>query len=413
VQLSQHRSQSASAYAKRLRRSLPQQLPGVQFAFDTGGLVSSALNFGLPSPIDIQVQGPSLETAFAIARLIREHVARVPGAVDVRIQQMLDYPALRLEVDRLRAAAIGLTQEAVVKNVVSALNSSVTFLPSYWLDERSGNHYFVGVTYREEDINSRETLEDIPLTDSGRPTPVPLRNLATLKAAQAPVEVNHVNIRRVIDVYANVEGRDIGSVAREIQHLLDRLALPEGYQVTLAGEVASMQESFASLGFGLVLAVVLVYLLLVAQLRSFLDPFIIMFAVPMGFIGVLLMLFLTDTTLNVQSFMGVVMMVGLSVSYSLLLVNFANQLLVEGLAFEEAIIRAATIRLRPILMTSLAVILGLIPMALHTGEANMPLARAVIGGLSVSAALTLFLVPILYSYLKRPPSSTGPTTAEE
>ncbi len=401
VQLSERRSRSAPAYAEQLRRTLPQQLPGVQLTFDTGGLVSSALNFGLPSPIDIQVQGPSLETTFEIARVIREHVARVPGAVDVRIQQLLDYPTIRLEVDRLRAASIGLTQEAIVKNVVSALNSSVTFLPSFWLDERSGNHYFVGVTYREEDINSRETLEDIPLTGPDRPKPVPLRNLATMEAAQAPVEVNHVNIRRVIDVYANVEGRDIGSVARDIQRLLERLQLPEGYKVTLAGEVASMQESFASLGFGLLLAVALVYLLLVAQLRSFLDPFILMFAVPMGFIGVLLMLFLTDTTLNVQSFMGVVMMVGLSVSYSLLLVNFANQLLAEGMILEEAILHAATIRLRPILMTSLAAILGLVPMALHTGEANMPLARAVIGGLSVSAALTLFLVPVLYSYLKR------------
>jgi multidrug efflux pump subunit AcrB len=294
------------------------------------------------------------------------------------------------------------------------IRSSVTFLPSFWLDERSGNHYFVGVTYREEDINSRETLEDIPLTGPGQPKPVPLRNLVTMDTVKAPVEVNHVNIRRVIDVYANVQGRDIGSVARDIQRLLERLQLPQGYKVTLAGEVASMQESFGSLGFGLLLAVALVYLLLVAQLRSFLDPFILMFAVPMGFIGVLLMLFLTDTTLDVQSFMGVVMMVGLSVSYSLLLVNFANQLLAKGLAFEEAILSAATIRLRPILMTSAAAILGLVPMALHTGEANMPLARAVIGGLSVSVALTLFLVPILYSYLKRPPSSpTGPATAEE
>ncbi|MBA3493606.1 MAG: efflux RND transporter permease subunit [Gammaproteobacteria bacterium] len=310
---------------------------------------------------------------------------------------------------------MGLTQEAVVQNVVSALNSSVTFLPSFWLDEKSGNHYFVGVTYREEDINSRQTIEDIPITGPGRPGPVALRNIMAMHTAKAPVDVNHVNIRRVIDVYANVQGRDIGSVAGDINRLLNRLQLPEGYKVTVAGETSAMQESFAGLGFGLLLAVALVYLLLVAQLRSFLDPFIIMFAVPMGFIGVLLMLFLTDTTLNVQSFMGVVMMVGLSVSYSLLLVNFANQLLAEGMAFEEAIVSAATIRLRPIIMTSLAAILGLLPMALHTGEANMPLARAVIGGLSVSALLTLFLVPILYSYLKRtaPSSVMTPAVVEE
>jgi len=415
VQLHEHRSQSAPAYASELRRTLPQQLPGVHLTFDTGGLVSSALNFGLPSPIDIQVQGPSMEKAYAIARVVHEHVAQIPGTADVRIQQMLDAPTLNLEVDRLRAASIGLTQEAVVQNVVSALNSSVTFLPSFWLDEKSGNHYFVGVTYREEDINSRQTIEDIPITGPGQPKPVSLRNIMAMSTAKGPVDVNHVNIRRVIDVYANVQGRDIGSVAGDIDRLLNRLELPEGYKVTLAGETAAMQESFASLGFGLLLAVALVYLLLVAQLRSFLDPFIIMFAVPMGFIGVLLMLFLTDTTLNVQSFMGVVMMVGLSVSYSLLLVNFANQLLAEGMAFEEAIVSAATIRLRPILMTSLAAILGLVPMALHTGEANMPLARAVIGGLSASALLTLFLVPILYTYLKWTPSASGtdPITKEE
>ncbi len=415
VQLSPQRQKGAPAYADLLRRSLPRQIPGVTLTFDTGGLVSSALNFGLPSPIDIQVQGPSLERAYDIARVIREHVAQVEGTADVRIQQMLDAPTLDLEVDRLRAASMGLTQEAVVQNVVSALNSSVTFLPSFWLDEKSGNHYFVGVTYREEDINSRQTIEDIPITGPGRPGPVALRNIMAMHTAKAPVDVNHVNIRRVIDVYANVQGRDIGSVAGDINRLLNRLQLPEGYKVTVAGETSAMQESFAGLGFGLLLAVALVYLLLVAQLRSFLDPFIIMFAVPMGFIGVLLMLFLTDTTLNVQSFMGVVMMVGLSVSYSLLLVNFANQLLAEGMAFEEAIVSAATIRLRPIIMTSLAAILGLVPMALHTGEANMPLARAVIGGLSASALLTLFLVPILYSYLKRtaPSSVMTPAVVEE
>jgi multidrug efflux pump subunit AcrB len=415
VQLSERRQKSAPAYADRLRRTLPQRLPGVQLTFNTGGLISSALNFGLPSPINLQVQGPSLEKSYQIARIIREHMAQVNGAVDVRIEQMLDAPTLNLEVDRLRAASVGLTQEAVVQNVVSALNSSVTFLPSFWLDEKSGNHYFVGVTYWEDNINSHETIQDIPITGPGQPQPVALRNIMAMSTAKGPVDVNHVNIRPVIDVYANVQGRDIGSVAVDIQRFLHRLQLPEGYKVTLAGETAAMQESFGSLGFGLLLAVALVYFLLVAQLRSFLDPFIIMFAVPMGFIGVLLMLFLTDTTLNVQSFMGVVMMVGLSVSYSLLLVNFANQLLGEGIALEEAVVSAATIRLRPILMTSLAAILGLVPMALHTGEANMPLARAVIGGLSASAVLTLFLVPILYSYMKRtaPSSDTNPATAEE
>ena len=411
VQLKENHGKSAQEYAALLRRTLPEEVPGVQFAFDTGGLVSSALNFGLPSPIDVQVQGLSLDTANKIAKVVREHIAQVPGAVDVRIQQNLDYPQIKLDVDRTRAAAVGLTQDDVVKNVVTALNSSTTFLPSFWIDEKSGNHYFIGATYREQDINSRETIKDIPITSKSQSTAIPLRNLATFRTGKAPVEVNHLNIRRVTDIYANVRGRDIGAVAEDVQRLLNRMQFPEGYSATLRGEFSSMQESFGSMGFGLILAVILVYLVLVAQFRSFVDPFIILFAVPMGFIGVLAMLFFTGTTLNVQSFMGVVMMVGLAVSYSILLVDFANRLRAEGKPLEEAIVTASTTRLRPILMTSLAAILGLVPMALRAGEANMPLARAVIGGLSASALLTLFLVPILYSYLKRGAPSPPPEEA--
>jgi multidrug efflux pump subunit AcrB len=401
VQLQPHHQKSAPEYAGMLRHTLPQAVPGVRFAFDTGGLVSSALNFGLPSPIDIQVEGPSLDTAHQIAAVIRSHVAAVPGAVDARIQEDLDYPEIKLNVDRDRVAAVGLTPEAVVQNVITALNSSTTFLPSFWIDQSNGNHYFIGATYREKDINSRETLENIPITDKGQSTPVPLRNLATMGTGKAVVEADHLNIRRVTDVYTNVQGRDIGSVAAAVQGLLDRLQLPSGYSVHMRGEVSSMHESFGSLGFGLALAVILVYLLLVAQFRSFVDPFIVMFSVPPGLIGVLLILWLTGTTLNVQSLLGVIMVVGLTVSYSVLIVDFANRRLEEGVAPREAVMEAARVRLRPIVMTSLAAILGLVPMALRAGEANMPLARAVIGGLLVSTVVKLFILPILYSYLRR------------
>ncbi len=404
VQLQDHRHKSAQEYADALRRSLPERVPGVRLAFDTGGLVSAALNFGLPSPIDVQVEGAKLETAQQIASVVRDQIARIPGAVDVRIQQSLDYPQLYLDVDRTRAASIGLTQEEVVKNVVTALNSSITFLPSFWIDEKTGNHYFIGATYREKDISSRETIEDIPITGKGQATAIPLRNLATMSTSKAPVEVNHVNIRRVTDVFANVRGRDIGAVSADVQAILDRLQLPEGYKVALRGEVSSMQESFGSLGFGLALAVALVYLLLVAQFRSFVDPFIVMFSVPPGLIGVALILWLTGTTLNIQSLLGVIMVVGLTVSYSVLIVDFANRRLEEGVEPREAVMQAARIRLRPIVMTSLAAILGLVPMAARAGEANMPLARAVIGGLLVSTVVKLYLLPILYSYLKRRPS---------
>jgi multidrug efflux pump subunit AcrB len=329
---------------------------------------------------------------------------------------------------------LGITQEDAVKNVMSALNSSTSFDPAFWLDYRTGNHYFVGVTYREKDINSLSTLEYTPITGATSDKPRVLRDVGNLKYGKAAVEVSHLNLTRTVNVYANVSGRDVGAVAADIQAKMAELGprqtsatsnvpswdvnnrgfsakekpdeLLPGYTVRMRGEVASMQESFTSLGSGLVLATILIYLIMIAQFRSFLDPFIILFAVPLGIIDVLATLFLTGTTINVQSFLGVIFMVGISVSNSILLVEFANRLREErGLSPREAAVEAASIRLRPILMTSLAAVIGLTPMALRSGEANTPLARAVIGGLSVSTALTLFVVPCLYVMLKRGPAA--------
>ncbi len=427
VQLADDRSASAQEYAGQLRQRLAGAMPGVDFSFHTGGLVSAALNFGLPSPIDVQILGNDLHVAHGIAEKARRIMAGVPGAVDVRIQQRLDYPAIDVKVDRLRAAQLGLTPKAVVQNIVSSMNSSINFDPAFWIDFSNGNHYFLGVQYREEKIESLSTLGDIPLTPGHRgvsqperngwrggraaPTleerglPVTLRNIATFERTTAPTEVNHMNISRVVDVFANVAGRDVGSVASEIESRLEPLEaeLPAGYSIAVRGEVQSMRESFSSLGFGFMLASILVYLVMVAQFRSFLDPFIIMFAVPLGLIGVVAILLATGTTLNVQSFMGVIFMVGIAVSNSILLVEFADRLRAHGRDLDEAVIEAAAIRLRPILMTSLAAVLGLLPMAIgfgHGAEANVPLARAVVGGLSVSTALTLFVVPVLYRWLK-------------
>jgi len=409
VQLTEHHSRNTEEYAAMLREELAQQFPGINFAFDTGGLITAALNFGLPSPIDIQIEGNDLHIAHSIAEKVRDIMVNTPGAVDVRIHQRLDYPQFDVDVDRTKVAAVGLTQEHVVKNVVTALNSSINFLPSFWIDYKTGNHYFVGATYAEKLIDSKETLEDIPITGPNQSNPILLRNLATFKRTTAPMEVNHLNITRVTDVYANVHGRDIGSVANEIQSKIDELAkdksiVPHGYFVRMRGEISSMNESSKGLGFGLVLAVILVYLVMVPLFKSFLDPFIVMFSVPLGIMGVLWMLFLTGTNISIQSLMGTIMMVGISVSYSVLLVDFANRLRLEGKSVREAITAAARIRLRPILMTSIAAILGLLPMAVRIGtggEANIPLARAVIGGLLVSTALTLILVPLLYSLLKK------------
>jgi len=425
VQLTDHRSRSAQEYATTLRSVLRERLPDVEFSIHTGGMVTAALNGGLPSPIDIQVTGNSLEVAHGIATRIRNEVAEVRGAVDVRIQQRLDYPAIKINVDRVRAAHLGLTPAHVVKNIVTSLNSSINFDPAFWIDESNGNHYFLGAQYPEELIESLDTLKNIPITSSreGRFDPVPtrgdagmrstspvrrtlLKNLATFEHTTAPTEINHLNISRVIDVFANVAARDVGSVAADIERRLVPIEadLPAGYSIAIRGEVQSMRESFAGLRFGFVLASALVYLIMVAQFRSFLDPFVVMFAVPLGIIGVVAILLLTGSTLNVQSFMGVIFMVGIAVSNSVLLVEFANRLRAEGRSLEEAAIGAAEVRFRPIIMTSLAAILGLLPMAIgfgHGSEANVPLARAVVGGLAVSTVLTLFVVPILYRALKR------------
>lgn len=421
VQLSPDRSRSVDEYVTALRSRLRPEFPGIEIFFETGGMLTAALNFGLPSPINIQVEGNKLEVAADLARRIQSICERVPGAVDVRIQQKQDYPQIAIDVDRTRAAYCGLTQQDVVKNVVTALNSSINFSPSFWIDHKNGNHYFIGAQYPESAIDSIHTLEHIPITGSGSSAPTLLKNLATFRRTTAPAEINHLNISRVTDVFVNVQGRDVGSVATDIEEGLaglreemnrdDEAALSagrpqpwEGYRFSMRGEVVSMKESFRSLGLGLILAAALVYLVMVAQFRSFLDPFIVMFAVPLGLIGVLVMLYLAGTAFSVQSFMGIIFMVGIAVSNSVLLVDFANRLMAEqGLSSFEAARESAKIRLRPILMTSFAAVLGLLPMAIGMGrgsEANVPLAQAVVGGLTTSTLFVLVLVPVLYTLLK-------------
>ncbi len=448
VQLSPARDRRVSSqeYARRLRASFAGQFPGVEFAFNTGGMVSAALNFGLPAPINIQVEGRDTKEQYRIAREVKELIEReVPGAVDVRIQQTIDYPTIKITPDRTKMAFAGFSHEETTKNVNSVLNSSTTFDPAFWLDYKTGNHYFVGVTYKEADIHSLDTLKTVPITGSGSRSAVQLQDvIREPEFTTSAVEVNHVALGRVVDVFANVEGRDVGSVAADIERVLSDWGKRErgsgseaswaplnpkkpgetlaGYKVKMRGEVSRMKESFQSLGFGMVLAVVLIYLVMVAQFRSFLDPFIILFAVPLGIIGVLVMLAVTKTTLNVQSVMGVIFMVGIAVSNSILLVEFANRLRAEkGLGVWDAALESARVRLRPILMTSLAAVAGLVPLALHEGDATMPLARAVIGGLSVSTALTIFVVPCLYVIFKgrggnqasegAPPPVAAPVTA--
>jgi CzcA family heavy metal efflux pump len=415
VQLSEGHRTSAQEYVRRLRQLLPRQFPGVSFGFDTGGLLSAALNNGLPSPIDIQITGNSMEVAHNLAQQVVKQVDEVPGTVDVRIQQKLDYPSFNVNVDRVKAAYLGLNQDDVVKNIVTALNSSVSFLPGFWIDEKNGNHYFLGAQYPEAIIQNQATLENLPLSGQVSQQPTLLRNIAAITQTTTPLEVEHRNIQRVTDIYVSVEGRDIGSVASDIEKRLKALQIPAGYSIAVRGEVQSMRESFSGLGFGLLMAVSLVYLVMVAQFRSFLDPLIILYAVPLGIIGVIAALLLTGTTLNIQSYIGTIFMVGIAASNSVLLVEFANRLRAEGVVPLEAVVRACGIRLRPILMTALAAVVALLPMSFHLTpgtEANVPLARAVVGGLTVSTLLTLFVVPALYLWLKRKEGTyptTGPT----
>jgi multidrug efflux pump subunit AcrB len=418
------RRTSGQDYAQRLRTVFQQEFPGVEFAFNTGGMVSAALSFGLPAPINIKVEGSNLQKQERVAREIKRLIEEeVPGAVDLRIQQPLDYPTVRLIPNRQKMAFHGITVEDVVKNLLSVLSSSTNFDPIFWLDYRTGNHYFVGVTMREQDIKSLDTLKNIPVTGKHSSAPILLQTVVDFQMDKSSVEVSHLALSRAVDLYANVQDRDVGSVATDIERVLSRWgkkksgsgaesawtpADPDkpgqplsGFTVRMRGEVSSMRQSFQDLGFGFILAAILIYLIMVAQFRSFLDPFIVMFAVPLGLIGVLVMLFLTRTTLNVQSAMGVIFMVGIAVSNSILLVEFANRLRSErAISVREAAREAATVRLRPILMTSLAAVVGLLPLAVREGEATIPLARSVIGGLSVSTLLTIFVVPCLYVMFK-------------
>jgi multidrug efflux pump subunit AcrB len=438
---SHHRATTSQEYANQLRRTFAAEprFKDVQFSFNTGGMVSAALNFGLPAPINVQVRGRDMFRQYQIATELRDRLKTVPGAVDVRVQQAIDYPTVAIELDQQRMADVGVTMKDAAENMLSATNGSDVLSSLFWLDYVSGNHIFMGVTLPEEKI----TWQNLMLTPiRGKDPKAPAQQLQNLVRKvdwnkKTPVEVNHQDLARVIDIYVNVEGRDVGSVAADIEKLLTEWggrgqasgnvtswAVPDpanpgkplaGYAVQMRGEVSNMTQSFQSLGFGFVLAVILIYLIMVAQFRSFLDPFIILFAVPLGLIGVLLILFLTGTALNVQSFMGVIFMVGIAVSNSILLVEFANRLRAErGLSPLEAAIEAGRVRLRPILMTSLAAVVGLMPLALKAGEATTPLARAVIGGLTVSTLLTVFVVPCLYVLFKgrgARPNPAGPTSA--
>jgi multidrug efflux pump subunit AcrB len=418
VSLNEEHRFDSYEYMNRVRERLNQELPHLNAYFQSGGLVDAVLNMGLPAPIDVQVSGANLEANYAVATQLASRIRHLAGVSDVYIPQDLDYPALQLDVDRTRASELGLTTKEIVHNIITSFTSNQMIAPSYWIDPKSGNDYLLTVQFPEGRVGSLFDLKSIPLKALEGKQPTRLDAVSTIRRIEAPTEVDHYQLRKVIDVYVGLAGEDLGRVADAIDQIIGETKLPAGVRIDLRGMVQGMRASFTSFGIGLSLAVVLLFLILVAQFSSFLDPVLILLAVPPGLMGVLLTLYLTGTTLNVQSLMGVVMMVGIVVSNSILIVEFTHRLREDGMPVREAVITACRVRLRPVLMTSLATIIGLLPMALKLGtgsEAYAPLARAIIGGLCVSVVLTVFIVPAAYLlvYGRKQNSSDGLLPVEE
>ncbi len=408
---------SSFEYMRRVRERISTELPQLRTYFQSGGLVDSVLNQGVPAPIDVQVSGMAVEEDNRIAQDLAQKFRAVPGVSDVYIPQDMDYPALNINVNRERSSELGLSPKEVIDNIITALTSDVMIAPSYWVDPKTGNNYFVTVQYPDNQLKSVQDLKTMPLRAPDLKMPTYLDQVADVQPILTPTEVDHYQLERMIDVYVAPSGEDLGKPARAISKIIAATKLPANIRIDMRGLVVTMQSSFKSFGFGLLLSILLVYLILVAQFASFTDPFLIVLAVPTGLVGVMLTLAFTDTTLNVQSLMGIVMLTGMVVSNSILIVDFANRLRAEGYRVREAVAHSCRIRLRPILMTSLATIVGLLPMALklETGsEAYAPLARVIIGGLVVSVVLTIFVVPAAYLLIyRRRAEAQAPVVAGE
>jgi multidrug efflux pump subunit AcrB len=421
---------------RTIRERLPPAFPGSLFYFQTADIVSQVLNFGLPAPIDVQIQDVNFDRSYVLAQRLLQRMKTIPGVADPHLVQVLNYPALQIDVDRLRAAKLRVSQRDVANNMLASLSSSVLVAPSFFLNPQNNVNYSVAVRTPIDRINSVNDLMSTPVSAPSPlaavdPAALPaapvmrLADMATVYPRSSLESVNHYTVQRELDIAANVDGRDLGSTAADIQAAIDDISqgLPITTHIDIRGQNEVMLASFRSLALGMILAVILVYALLVILFQSWVDPFIIMMAVPGGLMGIIWMLALTGTTINVESLMGSIMTIGISVSNSILVVSFTNDLRARGthhsgapdasdpgasraLTVTEAVVGAGTIRLRPVLMTALAMIIGMIPMALGLGEAgeqNAPLGRAVIGGLIVATFATLFIVPIFYTLLRRKP----------
>lgn len=407
TQLTDDHKTNSYFYMNRVQDAIRKQFPELRTFVQSGSMVDAVLNTGMPAPIDIQVTSPDLKGDFDFAQQLAERISRLDNVGQVYIPQDMDYPALRMEVDRVHASELGLTQKDIVDNVITALNSNAMIAPNYWSDKRTGNNYFLTVQYYDKGkpaIHNLLDLKSIPLRAPGLKQPTTLDSVVKLVNFQSPTEVDHYQIQRTADVYVTPKSEDLGRVTKAIQNIVDTVPHAANMRVNLRGMVKGMQESFNSFAIGLSLSFLLLYLILVAQFRSFIDPVLIMLAIPMGLIGVLAILVATGTTLNVMSLMGVLMLVGIAASNSILIVDFAHRLRQDGLSVKDAVITSCRVRLRPILMTSLATIIGMVPMALKLGtgsEQYAPMAQAIIGGLSASVLFTIFIVPAAYLLIYR------------
>jgi hydrophobic/amphiphilic exporter-1 (mainly G- bacteria), HAE1 family len=414
TQLTDEHKTDSYTYMAEVQRRLNQQYPELRTFFQSGSMVDAIINTGMPAPIDIQVSSPDLTGDYRLAREIASKVSALPETGQIYIPQDMDYPGIRMNVNRVHAAELGLTQKDVVNNVITALNSNVMIAPNYWVDRKTGNNYFLTVQYYEQgnpSIRDPLDLTNIPLRAPNLKDATTLDTVVDLERIQTSTQIDHYKNQRSADVYVTPKGEALNTITAKVRDIVAHTEHAPNVRINLRGMVVGMEESFKSFGIGFILSFILLYLILVAQFKSFIDPVLIMLAIPMGVSGVLLILLFTHTTLNVMSLMGVLMLVGIANSNSILIVDFAHRLEEEGMPVGDAVIKACRVRLRPILMTSLATIIGMIPMALKLGtgaEQYAPMARAIIGGLASSVLLTVFIVPAAYLliYRNRRPEAT-------
>jgi multidrug efflux pump subunit AcrB len=409
VALKEGKHGPTAKYISELRQRLPHSFPSLLFYFQPADIVTQILNFGLPAPIDVQISGYDPKN-FDVARQIRERIARIPGVVDSHVHQVMDGPDLHYDIDRARASEFGLTAQDVSNSMFVSLSSSSQVQPNFYLDPKMGTTYLVAAQTPQIRLNTVEKIGNTPIPVKTGGQAQLLSNLAAVSHSTQPVVANHRDVQPVFDVYANVQDSDLGSVESKINNVVKEFKprLSPGSEIVMRGQVESMREAFSRLGLGLVFAAMLVYLLMVVNFQSWKDPFIIITALPGAFTGVVWALFLTQSTFSVPSLMGAIMSIGVATANSILLVTFASERMELGRSPAEAAVDAGCTRLRPIVMTALAMIIGMLPMALGLGEGgeqNAPLARAVIGGLTLATLATLFFVPLMFSILRRNPAA--------